>query len=78
MPFIRVYYIEFPIIIRGFPSEIRYFLVPSWSFRPGSGHSEAAWSGLGLVLALAPGVAWALFHVGRGPNRSLAMTPSPT
>ena len=25
MSFIRVYYIEFPIRIRGFPNEIRYF-----------------------------------------------------
>ena len=28
MQFIRVYYIEFPIRIRGFPGEIRYF----WPF----------------------------------------------
>ena len=42
-----VYYIEFPIRIRGFPKEIRYFL--------------AAWDGLGLlggILGMACPLSW--------------------
>ena len=55
-----------------------YILVPPWLLRPGPGYFKAARSGLGIVLALATGVAWAFFHVDPGPNRSLDMTPFPT
>ena len=41
MQFIRVYYIEFPIRIRGFPYEIRYFCLGSQPKAQGAAGPQA-------------------------------------
>ena len=70
MPFIKVYYIEFPII-RGFPFESRYFLQPhmspqavcgAWGGRPAAmGHHRRP-GALGRPLGLEGGARTAMGH----------------